>query len=283
MEVYMYKYNNIFIIRVSKKNNACAVCIVHDGKEEIVTKKFSAMPDGEYNNAIISGNELVSCNGRLNAISGKKTDVVIIKEFKSAANNEVIGYRVVRCNTFEIVNIRRDKMIDMLKSGRIVVQNAMYVSKSSDREEHIRFFAENQVPVEVVGIKSSDASTEKKAEAAEEKKNNETSCTDMSMYSEAQLAVINLAKTNYNIELTKYVNHEYGSGEMAYIMAGIVDGYDVSAILNPKYNQFQMSEIIGGQIDGIDIGRYSDPAIPVEEMQEIHAMLFRKMWYGGDL
>lgn len=271
-------YSNIFLVRAKaygeNSNGETPVAVlsvkVKDGKREenLKTFKIKELPEGEYNNFKIEQGKLVRGNGR--ATCDVDNGMVIIAELVNQMN-DAIGYRVIRCRDGKIANVKKADIIRYVADGKIVLQNAMVVTATEDKAEHIRMYSENQVPVIKIGHEAKKSDEEEvKASEAEKLEQNE--------FTEAQLRVIKIAKEKYRIELTQYVDKNYQPAQMMYIMACLSDGYDVTEILDSRLSDGQMAEIIGGVIDGLDVSKYKDPKNSLAAMQKMHAELYREMW-----
>lgn len=279
----MSMYKDQFIIRASEygaeSNEKTKVLLVGLVKENGEYKTYDRVTTlgmlnpGEYNNFVVNDNKLLKGNGRDKCHPTK--GCVIIAELQNSAHN-AIGYKMVMCKDGKVVNVKTDKLVEYVKSGKLIIQNAMAVKESEDRAEHIRMFVDNQVEMITVGTKKpvvKEESTKVESTKAENKSSD-------SKFSDKQKEAIELAQRRYGIDLTKYVDETYSVGQMLYILACLSDGYNVSNILDSRLSDAQMAEIIGGEIDGLDVTSYKDPKLSLEAMRKIHDELYREMWFS---
>lgn len=276
--------NNMFVIWYDSEY--CKLAKV-DSKADI---SFAKVPINncngkKFNNAVVVDNMVKENNSRAHTLDKSAMNnsiVTIVCEFVNI-RNDVIGYRIIRNINDKVYNIKREELIRYVKQKQIILQNAMYVESSEDRDEHIRFFIENQVmQVNLGGSENKEDSSKRTVSKSEDEYNKNRSNKnedELAGFSEVQKKIIQLGRTKYNIDLLKYIDNRYDSNSMSYLLALINDKYDVSALLNPRYSMYQMAEIMGGIIDGLDVSSYANPDISLTDMQEEHSRLFRNQWY----
>jgi len=227
--------------------------------------------------------------------------LVVVAEVRND-RNKILGYKVANrdCKIRSMTWDNLDKYCkDILASGGIPIQNAMYVQEKDGVKAHLRSYPGGEFLIEVHVRKKSDTA---RSIRVNEKKNEELLKRIDEFFSKEQAVEIKKGMSS-KVNVKVYANRKFSPKQMKVLREGLEEGVnvkvfahpdfaveamrvlkadmkygaDVRYYLNPKSAE-QLMELGNGVISGIDITKYADPSIDAQEMAEVRLRLENNFW-----
>lgn len=221
------------------------------------------------NAAVADGNQLYGSTGSLDRF-GKGAEYTILSKIVREKDDTTIGYRVAH-SSGKVYKMTAGDLIGMCRkaygSGKILVQNAIYVSKSNEQKEHLREYVENSIIKEYLYTKPIE-NKEVKVAAAKITRDN---------FSDEQKKVLTEAK-KAGVKMGILANPKLSPDCMKFYLTEIKNGCDIRQYYNPEYSLGQLMILSTAYEEGIDLEKIKNPKMSVNEMTEIYERLRNGMW-----
>lgn len=224
--------------------------------------------------------------------------VIILAELVDSSG-AIVGYKVANYYG-KVMNISLRELLAFCSrasaKGIDPIQNAIYVSHTDGKKNHIRNYAGMMFVKEVLETPRNPYTQKRRAELKKNEGNITGNLSDI--YEPDQIKQLALGKKN-GVDIRVYANPKLSAEQMQALRRGMEKGLNVKPFafpeypaenmalycddlkygmnifnyLNPKYNVAQLFELSSATELGLNISSMCDPKIPAIEMEEIKQRL----------